>query len=121
MSDFSNAGKATCLGALRTAIDQLSIHTANPGTTGANEVTGGSYARIAAEAADWSAVSGGEFTLLADVEFDGPAGADARFFGYWASTVYQGKGTITGDIKFNASGKFILQAGTKIDLNLVCE
>ncbi len=35
----------------------VSLHTATPGLTGASEVSGGSYARQAANAANWTAAA----------------------------------------------------------------
>lgn len=51
-------------------IDAVSLHTAFPGTTGANEVTGGSYAR---QAATLNTSSGGSRILTAGVSFSVPA------------------------------------------------
>ena len=45
----------------------LSLHTAYPGTTGANEVTGGSYTR---EAATFGVAVGGERAMSPAVTFD---------------------------------------------------
>lgn len=65
-----------------------SLHTAWPGTTGANEVTGGApvYAR---KAITINAASGGIRALNASVAFDVPA-TTVRFIGLWNSSTYVG-------------------------------
>jgi len=123
MPGFNNSGKAVMLGALRTAITHISLHTASPGTTGLNEVSGGdepAYSRKSVQASDWTAVDAGSFELDADkdLEFRGPNNGDCTHFGIWGSgPTFYGGGAITGDTKFNAEGDFILKAGTSIDLN----
>jgi hypothetical protein len=102
-------------------VTHLSLHTADPTTTGNNEVTGGSYARVSVSASDF-AVAGnsiqGAILLSADKQFAGPASGTATFFGTWgAGPTFLGGGTITGDTAFNAAGEFILKAGTAMNLN----
>lgn len=59
----------------------LSLHTASPGTTGTNEVTGGSYARVPLT---WPAASSGDATATqATVEV--PAGTTPTHFGLWSA------------------------------------
>ena len=120
MPGFNNDGKAVMLGALRTAITHISLHSASPSTTGANEVTGGSpaYARVAVTASDWDAVATGAFLLSEDTPFNGPASGTASHIGLWGSgPTFYGGGAITGDTAFNAEGAFILKAGTSVNLN----
>ncbi len=64
-----------------------SLHTGDPGSTGANEATGGSPA-YARKAATWAAASAGSRALAATFPvFDVPAGT-YYYLGYWsASTV----------------------------------
>lgn len=49
----------------------VSLHTADPGDTGANEVTGGNYARIAVANAGWTKTTGGtaSATNVADITY----------------------------------------------------
>ncbi len=120
MAGYTTEGKAVMLGALRTAIDEVSLHTADPGTDGSNEVSGGGYARADGTYITFNAVSGGEFTLADDVDFSGTAGTSATYFGIWQSDTFLGSGAITGDTTFNSEGEFTLQAETSINLNLEC-
>lgn len=52
----------------------VSLHTGDPGRTGANEVTGGSYARIQRDPLDanWSATADGHAENLASITFPAP-------------------------------------------------
>ena len=73
------AGKNEMLDALDLA--SLSLHTAFPGTTGANEVTGGSYAR---QAVTFGAASAGVRTLSSASAVPVPAG-NVAWAGLWSS------------------------------------
>lgn len=61
-----------------------SLHTADPGTTGADEVTGGTPA-YARKALTWSASSGGSKGASL-VTFDVPASTDVTHFGLWSAS-----------------------------------
>lgn len=52
----------------------VSLHTGDPGRTGANEVTGGSYARVQRDPLDanWSATADGHAENLAPITFPAP-------------------------------------------------
>lgn len=59
----------------------ISLHTGDPGTTGASEATGGSYARVASTL---DAASGGSKTNAATaMEFAGMPAATITYFGVW--------------------------------------
>ena len=58
----------------------VSLHTADPSTTGANEVTGGSYAR---QAASFGAASGGAGSNDAQVEFTLMPSCTITYVGLW--------------------------------------
>lgn len=67
-------------------INTASLHSAFPGTTGANEISGGTpaYARKAITVA---AASGGQRLLSSGVTFDVPA-STVRWIGYWNSSTF---------------------------------
>lgn len=67
---------------------EASLHTAWPGTTGANEVTGGAPA-YARKAITVNAASGGQRVLNAAVTFDVPA-TTVRWIGFWDSGTFLG-------------------------------
>lgn len=58
----------------------VSLHTGNPGTTGADEVTGGSYAR---QAENFGAASSGELTNASDITFTDMPAATVTYVGFW--------------------------------------
>jgi hypothetical protein len=66
-----------------TAPIKISLHTADPGATGANEVTGGSYARLSA---GYNAASGGVCALAATLSFNGMPAVTVTHIGLWDST-----------------------------------
>jgi hypothetical protein len=61
----------------------VSLHTADPGTTGASEVTGGTYARVAVT---WSAASAGAVSNSAALSINMPASTTASYFGVWSAS-----------------------------------
>ena len=77
---------------LRSNTTYISLHTGDPGTTGANEISGGSPA-YARKAASWSSVSGGAYTLSAALQFDITANTTVSHFGTWTA---QTGGTFQG-------------------------
>lgn len=63
----------------------VSLHTASPGTTGANEVTGGSYARVLIT--QWSSASSASLTNETSVLFASMPATTVTHVGVWdAST-----------------------------------
>jgi hypothetical protein len=114
---YTTYAKNFMLTALRADITEISLHTGDPSTTGANEVTGGGYTRASVTTADFAAAASGEVTLADDIAFVGPASGNCTHFGLWDGTDFVGGGAITGDTTFNAEGDFNLLAATKFDLN----
>jgi hypothetical protein len=70
------------------AITLASLHTAFPGSTGANEVTGGAPA-YAQKAVTINAASGGSRVLNAAVTFDVPA-CTVKWVGFWNGATFVG-------------------------------
>lgn len=62
----------------------LSLHDGNPGSVGANEISGGTppYAR---QAIGWNSAVSGERTMSTQPEFDVPAGTTVRYAGMWSA------------------------------------
>ena len=61
-----------------------SLHTADPGTTGASEVTGGTPA-YARKAITWNAAAAGNLDNNANPVFDVPAGTTVSWAGLWSA------------------------------------
>jgi len=60
----------------------VSLHTGDTSTTGANEVTGGTYARVAVT---WNAAGGGFITNSNALSINLPASTTASYFGVWSA------------------------------------
>jgi hypothetical protein len=91
----------------------VSLHTADPGTTGASEVTGGTYARVAVS---WNAASSGSVTQSTALSINLPASTTVSYFGVWsassAGTYYIG-GALSPSITTGSSaGVVTIAAGS---------
>lgn len=85
----------------------ISLHTGNPGTTGANEVVGGSYIRVATT---WGAISGGSVTG-SQVTINVPSSTTISYWGLWdASTSgnYYDGGQLPTAVTYNVSGTYLI-------------
>ena len=89
-----------------------SLHTADPSTTGTNEVTGGSPA-YARKAVTWNAAAAGQITLSNQPLFDVPAGTVA-YAGLWSAVsggTFKGKWQLTSEV-FAGQGQYQLTSGS---------
>ena len=92
-------------------ITHISLHTGDPGTTGADEVTGGSYAR---QSVTWAAASGGVKSNSAQLVFQVPSGTTITHVGGWdASTSgnFRGGGPLAQSQAFATSGSYTIEVG----------
>jgi len=108
---LTDAARETALTALGTAITHVSLHTGDPGTTGAAEVTGGDYARVAVT---WDP-TGGNLTITAPAEFDVAGGTTVSHYGLWAGATFYGGDTLSASETFANAGTYTL---TDLDINL---
>lgn len=95
-----------------TLLGFASIHTADPEPSGANEVTGGGYAR---QAITWDPATGAVAGIDGTLSFNGPANEDATHLGLWSAVsggTFRGSSVLTGDQAFNASGEYNVTAIT---------
>jgi hypothetical protein len=121
MSDLSATGEAIVLAALLDA-RFISLHSADPGVTGANELSGSSYARSGSVL---FAQSGSNPTVASNVdhvEFPQATGdwLTPTYFGVWTDGVggdFLGRGSITdprdvlnGDVARFLSGELEVEA-----------
>lgn len=81
-SSITPNGKNNLLDATNWPPAYLSLHTDDPGTTGTNEVTGGSPA-YARKAATWAAAATQSKALASVVELDVPASTTVKYVGMW--------------------------------------
>lgn len=111
---FTPSAKNTMLGAI--APSHVSLHSAAPGDTGINELSGGGYARVAAT---FSAASGGARALSVDVDMTAPAGSTVAYVGYWTALsggTFLGYDAVTSEA-FAAEGTYrVLASGTSLSL-----
>lgn len=75
---YTNNGKNTMLDAL--GVTHVSAHTADPGETGLNEVTGGTYAR---KSITFNPAASGNLDSSNVPVLDIPAGTTVTHLGYW--------------------------------------
>lgn len=86
----------------------VSIHSADPGSTGANELAGGSPA-YGRKAVAWSAAAAGSVETSAAVRFDIPAGANAHYLGAWSAAsggTFRGSGPLSARETFAGQGTY---------------
>lgn len=93
-------------------ITQVSLHTADPGEAGANEVTGGTYAK---KAITMNAASAGNLDSSTLPVFDVPAGVTITHVGFWAGATFKAGSSITSET-FASAGTYTLN-DADIDLN----
>ena len=108
MDDMFNSGSGFAI-----AVDPyISLHTADPGLTGANEVAGGSYAR---QQAVFPASAGGTLDNDANIEFSGMPTADVVAVSVF-DAVTAGNCLMTGWLS-TVSGLAIVRAGSDVTNN----
>ena len=76
--------KNLMLDALAAVAVFVSLHSADPGATGANEISGGSPA-YARKAGTWNAAAAGSLDNSNVPAFDVPAGTTVAFVGFWSA------------------------------------
>jgi hypothetical protein len=84
----------------------LSLHTADPGDTGASEVAGGSYVR---EAITWAAASAGAKAINESPVFQVPAATTITHFGLWSAVsggTFRGGGALPSSEAFGGPGTY---------------
>ncbi len=92
-------------------VDRVSLHSGDPGTTGANYISGGGKQAATFGAANAS----GQRLLSGDVAFTGLGASQAvTYFGVWlaAGDVFKCGGILTGDQAANAAGEYTLKGTT---------
>jgi len=107
-SYYNTDAKNALLGGL--SITRLSLHTGNPGATGAdNEYSGGGgYARATVT---FAAAADGERKLNAHAIFSGTPEDTVSWVGYWVGSSFRGAGELLGETEFDAdTGILVLLA-----------
>ena len=89
----------------------LSLHSANPGTTGTNETTA---ARVAVT---WTVDSDGDLTSGTKAFTGGAASGPVTHVGLWSASsggTFRGSFALTGDNTFNSAGEYTV---TQVTIN----
>jgi hypothetical protein len=89
----------------------VSLHTADPGTTGASELSGGSYARVAVA---WNAAASGARTNSGALSINIPATTTVTYFGVWSLVsggVYYIGGALSPSVTSTTAGLVTIAAG----------
>lgn len=115
MGTFTPASNNVAVSAVAAVSGFMSLHSADPGTTGTSELTGGgpAYAR---QPASWSAPVNGVVTLQADVTINVPAGATVAFVGAFSAATagtFRAKDDVTPEL-FGAQGTYVVKAGSTL-------
>jgi len=120
MAGFNDTALNLAVNAIAGAGTYISAHTADPGTTGTSEVTGGSpaYARKQTTwAAAGSGATGGD-RAGSQVSIDIPAGTTVTHWGIWSAVT---SGTFYGGFALGASEVFgaqgVLQHTPTLDVD----
>lgn len=92
----------------------ISLHSSDPGSTGTNELTGGTPA-YARKAPSWSAASSGVKAMSSSLSFDIPASSTVAYFGFWTDETggtFLGGAVLSASESFTAQGTYQLTADT---------
>jgi hypothetical protein len=92
-------------------VDKITLHSGDPGTGAANELStaGGIYS---AKAIAFGAAADGVRTQTADVLFDVPAGASVSHYCLWQGTTAKKKGAFAATEVYAAQGQHRVKDGT---------
>jgi hypothetical protein len=113
---FNDNGKNVMLNALGAVAVYASLHTADPGATGVNEVSGGTPA-YARKSITWNAASAGNLDSSNAPVFDVPASTTVSFVGFWSAITagtFYGSDDVTDEV-YGAQGTYTL---TDADLSI---
>lgn len=111
---LSNAARNIALDAIGDVGLFVSLHDDDPGSNGADEISGGSPA-YARQACTWDSASSGSMALSAAETFDVPSGTTVTHFGVWSaatSGTFYGGGALSASESFGAQGTFELTSAT---------
>lgn len=114
MGSFVAAAKNTMLDGL--TVTHASLHSADPGGAGSNELSGGSPA-YARKVPTFNAAASSSRALNANLVFDVPAGSTVAWVGYWNSATWLGSDPVTSE-SFTGQGTYtLLASGTTLSLS----
>jgi hypothetical protein len=120
MAGLSNAGKAAMLTGLTGVALYASLHTADPGTTGTSEITGGApaYARLGITWRAAGVPTAGQVSNSAAMTFNVPPSTSIGWIGYWSAVT---AGTYEGGYALSAVEAFTGQGTYTIAIDAIVE
>jgi hypothetical protein len=105
---FTEAVLNEMLDDLDVVTTHASLHTADPGSTGASEVAGGAYTR---QAITWQDAAGGTKTIVGTITFQVPAGTTITHVGTWSALsggTFGGGGELAAPATYVVAGVYVL-------------
>jgi hypothetical protein len=112
MAGLVNAAKNSMLDQLGTLAAYASLHSADPGTSGTSELTGGSPA-YARKAISWNAAASGSKTNSGSLTFDVPSSSTVAYIGYWSASsggTFYGSRAVSASETFAGQGTYTVAA-----------
>lgn len=106
---LNETAKNFMLDQLGSNIAYISLHSGDPGSTGVNELSGGSPA-YARKAVSWNAAASSNLDSNGTQVFDVPAGSTVAYIGYWSALTggtFYGSGDVT-DETYASQGVYTL-------------
>ncbi len=111
MAGYNNTSKDVALTAVGAAATYISLHTADPGTTGTSEVSTGTYARVQTT---WGTAAASSMTG-SQVTINVPASTTITYWGVWTAvsggTYYEG-GALPASQAYGSGGGTYLHTPT---------
>jgi hypothetical protein len=107
MPGYTNTSKDAALTAIGTQGSWISLHSADPGTTGASEISGGSYARVQTT---WGTAAASSMAGSA-VTINVPASTTVAYWGVWSAATggtYEEGGTLPASETYAGAGTYTL-------------
>lgn len=111
---LNTSGKNAAANGVASNVTYVSLHTADPGTSGASEVTGGTPA-YARKGVSWSTAANGVAAISAGVTFDVPAGTTIQYVGLWNAAsggTFYGSAALSAQESYGGQGTYNLTALT---------
>lgn len=113
MAGIVNAGKHLMLAGFSGTAAHASLHTADPGSGGGSEVSGGSPA-YARKSISWAAPSSGSVATDANIVFDVPGSTTITHLGYWSASsggTFYGSRALDTNQTFATQGTYTISSG----------
>lgn len=113
MAGLSDSGKNARLSGFTSVAAYVSLHTADPGATGTNEVTGGAPA-YARKAVTWAAPASGSVSSNVQVVFDVPGSTTISHLGFWSASsggTFYGSRALDSSQTFASQGTYTIASG----------